>query len=538
MVLNVNTGDAVTSGQTITTGSQPASGTPFDMVLGTWKGTTDPGEVIFGAGAYKTTMAADTYLRWSLAGPTKAAARAYYRLPVQPGNTGVLPLLAIHSAAKLVTYAYIGTDGKLHWNNSAQGDIWQLAVPLGTFPAVFGLDVAVDVGTTTTDGVIQVAYYDAAGAFTFGTSGPLTQSSANLGAGQGVALVRFGIYGNNNGATQPLIVDSIAAQDDSVLLGPYTGAPNMPPVANAGPDQTVDPWGTVTLDGSGSRDPDGTVTSYAWSQTAGPAVTLSSTTAVKPTFTAPAGVTAQTLTFALVVTDDKGAASAPDAIDVVVHPATEWAAVGGNWSPLRLQDAVPPPETVTNRVPSPKLTSTAGWVTSRATAAVDTGHGRHPGTSALLLTEVTSGAGQTYMLQGVPAAQQTDVVDGQPFTGLLSVFPGPGAGGVYQMLVYQYDAAGTMTGTLTSTPQTAAAGQWTDLRFKFTPAATTVSIRFGFLTSVLTTPGMQAWVSEPLVTDGDYNGGYFDGDTTPTTGTSYAWTGEPNASPSTATPNP
>ncbi len=38
---------------------------------------------------------------------------------------------------------------------------------------------------------------------------------------------------------------------------------NRPPVANAGPDQTIIlPVNSVTLDGSASTDPDGTITSY------------------------------------------------------------------------------------------------------------------------------------------------------------------------------------------------------------------------------------------------------------------------------------
>jgi hypothetical protein len=70
----------------------------------------------------------------------------------------------------------------------------------------------------------------------------------------------------------------------------------------------------VTLDGSGSYDP-GSNPSYHWTQTAGPNVTLSSATAVKPTFTAPS--TATTLTFQLVVTDGSQT-SQPNTVNITV----------------------------------------------------------------------------------------------------------------------------------------------------------------------------------------------------------------------------
>ena len=52
------------------------------------------------------------------------------------------------------------------------------------------------------------------------------------------------------------------------------GAVNRPPLASAGADQSVNEGSTVMLDGSGSIDPDGDPLTFAWSQVAGPAVTL------------------------------------------------------------------------------------------------------------------------------------------------------------------------------------------------------------------------------------------------------------------------
>ena len=102
---------------------------------------------------------------------------------------------------------------------------------------------------------------------------------------------------------------------------------NSAPTSDAGPDQSnVASAGSVTLDGTGSSDPDaGDTLSYAWTQTdsTGETVTLSDAAVAQPTFTAPtlgANDAAITLTFSLVVTDDKANSSKADTVDITVTP--------------------------------------------------------------------------------------------------------------------------------------------------------------------------------------------------------------------------
>ena len=79
------------------------------------------------------------------------------------------------------------------------------------------------------------------------------------------------------------------------------------PQAVAGPDQSVNEKTRVTLDGSGSDDPDAPVgipLAYLWEQQSGTSIDLSSPTDQKPTFTAPeVGVSGERLEFKLTVTD-------------------------------------------------------------------------------------------------------------------------------------------------------------------------------------------------------------------------------------------
>ncbi len=90
---------------------------------------------------------------------------------------------------------------------------------------------------------------------------------------------------------------------------------NDPPVADAGSAQSVDEGLIVTLDGSNSFDSDGSIVSWAWTQTEGSQVTLSSSSSMQPSFTSPnVGSAGETLTFQLTVTDSEGLTSSDTCI--------------------------------------------------------------------------------------------------------------------------------------------------------------------------------------------------------------------------------
>jgi hypothetical protein len=89
----------------------------------------------------------------------------------------------------------------------------------------------------------------------------------------------------------------------------YSPSENLQPNANAGSDQTVDENMTLTLNGSNSNDPDGSITEYLWEQISGHQVTLSDSTAIQPSFTAPYVSGDEDLVFQLTVTDNEGSQS-------------------------------------------------------------------------------------------------------------------------------------------------------------------------------------------------------------------------------------
>ncbi|MGY3572470.1 glycosyl hydrolase family 18 protein [Vibrio paucivorans] len=112
--------------------------------------------------------------------------------------------------------------------------------------------------------------------------------------------------------------DILNAMHESLSGGPIDPV-NQKPVAVAGSDQTVTGPASVALDGSASKDTDGTIASYVWAQTAGTAVTLSGANSAQASFDVAEVAQVETLTFSLTVTDNDGA-SATDTVVVTVNP--------------------------------------------------------------------------------------------------------------------------------------------------------------------------------------------------------------------------
>jgi hypothetical protein len=88
------------------------------------------------------------------------------------------------------------------------------------------------------------------------------------------------------------------------------------PVAIAGSDQTVASGSLVTLDGSDSA---GSVDSFSWAQTGGPAVALRNASSAVATFIAPNVTSAVTLSFRLTVVNETNQADT-DSTSVIVQP--------------------------------------------------------------------------------------------------------------------------------------------------------------------------------------------------------------------------
>jgi hypothetical protein len=137
-------------------------------------------------------------------------------------------------------------------------------------------------------------------------SNPLSASITVKGLLEGIFVFQLTVT-DNKGATGT----------DTVQIT-VNAAPNIPPTANAGQNQTITlPLNTVTLNGSG-RDSDGIVTNYLWTKISGlSAYNISNSSSALTTVS---GLVQGVYLFELKVTDNKGTIG-KDTVQVTVNAA-------------------------------------------------------------------------------------------------------------------------------------------------------------------------------------------------------------------------
>jgi hypothetical protein len=214
---------------------------------------------------------------WSFVSrPTGSAAALSNPAAVQP--------TFVADVAGAYTLQLIVNDGQVN----SPPDTVIITAATGNLPPVAnaGLDQSVAVGQTVT--------LNGSGS-TDPNADPLTYSWSFVSRPTGSAAAL-----SNPAVLQPTFVADAAGQfviqlivnDGTVNSTPDTAiisaaAANLRPVASAGPDQTVTVGQSVTLNGSGSSDPEASPLTYRWSfvsQPAGSVAVLSNPTAVQATF--------------------------------------------------------------------------------------------------------------------------------------------------------------------------------------------------------------------------------------------------------------
>lgn len=306
-LVNIGAGNALVFSDFI-----PAHG---DMGYGFTYGTTSGGNV-----------------QWDIADADRVVLSFYVVIESLPTATEYLG--SIRNASGNMCIACIGSDGKLIMQNSAGAGI-SASRATDTFPVDQNVrvEMAVRKGTSTTDGLIEYAYY-------LGDSPTAVYTWSSSAQNTGTTDVARVLIGRNTTATQTRTVwyDTIRAQAvSSGWIGPYQEV-NLAPTANLGGNViNIEPYTVQTISGASSVDNDvGTIASYAFRQISGsPTVTLAGSGASR-TYTAPGTIAGTTLTFGLIVTDNQGAESTEDTVTHTIFPVTERAAVGGLEIPMQI----------------------------------------------------------------------------------------------------------------------------------------------------------------------------------------------------------
>lgn len=251
---------------------------------------------------------------------------AFFRFDALPAvNTTVLQIRNSGSLATLVLL----TNGRLLASfTGGNGTVIGSGDPVLAPNTIYRLALGVDLGDTGTgDSSVNAAVYPVNSSTpirSFGTT------AASLGTAP-ITGVRFGKIVSGEATTVGYNYDDMRMISGTSDLLP-AWVTNTAPVAYAGPDQTVEPWSTVTLTGTDTDD-ENNVATRAWTVVSG-APTNFAPSGANCTFTAPPSIAGSTVTLRYTVTDSSGATDSDDAA-VTVLPVTERAVINGVEVPMQ-----------------------------------------------------------------------------------------------------------------------------------------------------------------------------------------------------------
>jgi hypothetical protein len=225
------------------------------------------------------------------------------------------------------TLAWVPAPGKgavtgfIGYANSGPGG-WRNGMPVKRDGGIGGPDPDFNLSRDQ-DLVLQGGYVNTAPGGGLGGSTLGSRSNANAPLGGGYAALNLydlaaGHYllalggSCQKGESDP-DCPKIGASAYRLEITEIAGSAPQASAQAAGPVRAGSP---ATLDGSGSFDPDGDALTYAWSQTAGPAVVLQEADTKTARFTAPASAAGQTLGFSLTVRSADGENSAATTVAV------------------------------------------------------------------------------------------------------------------------------------------------------------------------------------------------------------------------------
>lgn len=226
------------------------------------------------------------------------------------------------SALQFGTYTYRLTVTD---NNGAQGTD-QMQITVNNAPNIpptanAGTDATITLpvnstllngtGSSDPDGtIVSYSWTHISGPSGSSITSPTASTTMVTGLTQGVHVYVLVVTDNNGSTGQDFV---------QVTVNPAVPPVNQPPVAVAGADQVITlPTNSVSLNGTGSSDPDGTIVSYLWTKIGGPVSgTFGTPNASTTNYT---GLTAGVYSVRLKVVDNNGD-SATDVLQITVNPA-------------------------------------------------------------------------------------------------------------------------------------------------------------------------------------------------------------------------